>query len=744
MNEFKWEYSSVGGVVRVVLKSGEAIAHLGELDQKKWTVLSAPVNDINLDSATLALIDKDADGKIRVAEIVATADYLCKVLKNKDLILEANDVLSLDQINTDCPEGQLLYNSAKTILADLGKEASEISLADTADSIKIFSGTVLNGDGVVIPESAGDNAAAAQAITDCIASVGSVADRSGAAGIDTALLDRFYTALADYKAWVDAGKANEAVVCRFGDDSAKVIDLAARLDAKVSDFFIRCKLIAFDANSAAAVDVAAAKIAAIADRHLDECAADIAECPIAHPTADAVLPYNAINPAWKADFDAFKALVLDKEYAGAESVTEAQWQKVIADVNAVAAYCAAKKGAEVEALGIERITKLLDGKEKEDIIALIAADEALRSEAESIAQVDSLLRLKRDFFPLLKNYVVFSDFYGRHDKVKGAFEVGKLYIDERCCDLCLKVQGTGNHAEAAGLSGMFLIYCTCTSKTLGKTMNIVAVMTDGSTRNLRAGKNAIFYDNDGNDWDAVVTKVVDNPISIKQAFFAPYVKFWNFCVDKINKSASEKDAKVMSDMQASVADAKLADAPDAEKKVAAFDIAKFAGIFAAIGMAIGFIGQALVSLATGIKALSWWQLLLAVLAIMLLISGPSCFIAWTKLRKRNLGPVLNANGWAINSVVLVNILFGKTLTSVAKYPVVRGKDPFAARKTPAVVKWLIALLVAAAAGTAYWWFCCRSVEEPVIEEVVEIVEIAPEEGEAAQADAEAAESSENE
>ena len=80
---------------------------------------------------------------------------------------------------------------------------------------------------------------------------------------------------------------------------------------------------------------------------------------------------------------------------------------------------------------------------------------------------------------------------------------------------------------------------------------------------------------------------------------------------------------------------------------------------------------------------------------MLCISGPSCFIAWSKLRKRNLGPILNANGWAINSVVLINIIFGKTLTSTAKFPVIKGKDPFVI-KTPwwkKVLRWIIVLAI---------------------------------------------------
>ena len=86
-----------------------------------------------------------------------------------------------------------------------------------------------------------------------------------------------------------------------------------------------------------------------------------------------------------------------------------------------------------------------------------------------------------------------------------------------------------------------------------------------------------------------------------------------------------------------------------------------------------------------------------ILAVMIVfISGPSMFLAWQKLRKRNLGPVLNANGWAVNSVVLVNIMFGSTLTSVAKYPKLRISDPYRKKSMPCILKWLIAILVIAA------------------------------------------------
>ena len=36
-------------------------------------------------------------------------------------------------------------------------------------------------------------------------------------------------------------------------------------------------------------------------------------------------------------------------------------------------------------------------------------------------------------------------------------------------------------------------------------------------------------------------------------------------------------------------------------------------------------------------------------------------IAWLKLRKRNLGPILDANGWAVNAKARMNVPFGGAL-----------------------------------------------------------------------------------
>ena len=674
-SKYEWQYCSLGGAIRVKIGSGEDIAHLGELDQKLWTVLSCPVEGLEFDKQTLEYLDTEKDGKIMVNEVVQAAQWLTSVIKDKDSILNGDSVLQLNNIDTSTTAGKGLYNSARQILKNLGIDKDEISLADASDSKAIFAGTKLNGDGIITGLSTSDDAQK-QIITDITATVGSVEDRSGEKGVNAELIEKFYASCADWAAW-----KSSAPVMPYGERTAAAFDAYNALKDKMNDYFTRCRLVAFDTEVAKAVNVAVTDIN------------DIDSCPIAAPKAARTLDLAAINPAWQKRFDALASLT---GFSGKTEMTEADWRSVETTFNDYAAWLGAKKGAEVEPLGEVRINAILIAGEKEALLTLVERDKALAAESSSIDDVKKLMYYYRDFYRLLKNFVLFTDFYSRAPGVRAMFELGQLYIDQRCCDLCIRISDMSKHADMAAQSGIFLIYFKATSKVLGKSMDAVAVMTDGDIFDLRPGKNGIFYDLQGNNWDAVITKVVDNPVSISQAFWAPYRKAWEFCVGIINKSAADKDAKINADLQAKVqtAAATTPGAADAAKtdKQQAFDIAKFAGIFAALGMAIGYIGSAFTKIIAGIQGTPLRDQILILLGLILVISGPSCFIAWTKLRKRNLGPILNANGWAINSKVLVNILFGGKLTTVAKYPKLKLADPYD-QKTPAWKMWLPTVLI---------------------------------------------------
>lgn len=690
MASYDWQYCSLGGAIRVKIASGEDIAHLGELDQKLWTVLSCPVDGLEFDRQTLDLIDTEHDGKIMVNEVVQAAQWLTSVIKDKDLILKGDSVLSLDQINTDNENGKKLYDSTRQILRNLGLDKQEISVEDALDTKAIFTGTKFNGDGIITSVTA-DNEAQARTIADCIATIGSESDRSGESGITAELIEKFYNACAEYAQWKDQANAE---ILPFGDNTAAAYEACNAVKDKISDFFTRCRLLSFDKTVAESVNVAVTDIDSIAS------------CPIAKPAENGILPFDGINPAWKPAFDKFLALTLDFTPENKEGINEKEWNTILGKFNAYASWIGSKAGCEVESLGIERVEEILKENRKDELLALVEKDKAVKAESDSIDDVKKLMLYYRDLYRLLKNFVLFADFYSRAPGVRAMFELGQLYIDQRCCDLCIRVADMSKHADMAKLSGIFLIYFKCSSKKLGKSMDAVAVMTDGDINDLRPGKNGIFYDLQGNDYDAVITKVVDNPVSIKQAFWAPYRKAWEFCERIINKSAADKDAKINSELQGqlqNVAATAPAAAPIDKKQI--FDIAKFAGIFAALGMALGYISKAITDIAKGIASTPVDKILLMTLGLLLVISGPSCFIAWTKLRKRNLGPVLNANGWAINSKVLVNVVFGGKVTSIAKYPKLRLADPYK-QKTAAWKIWLpIVIILLLIAAFAVLYFC---------------------------------------
>lgn len=336
--------------------------------------------------------------------------------------------------------------------------------------------------------------------------------------------------------------------------------------------------------------------------------------------------------------------------------------------------------------------------------AVEAANAAALIAAQTVYKpLEKLLLLSRDFCTLLRNFVSFQDFYSKRGKAllgRGAdndapwaiFQAGTLIIDQRACNLCLRVEDMAKHNTQAPESGMFLIYCNCKQHATGKTMQIVAAMTIGDIRNLKVGKNALFYDRQGRDWEAEVIKIIDNPISIGQAFWSPYRKLGEWVSGLITKSAAEKEKKSFADMTA-----KLQTPPAAGQAAPAqpFDIARFAGIFAAIGMAIGALGTFLTSLLSEVGAIAdrgWWAIPTLIICILLAISGPSMVLAWMKLRKRNLAPLLNANGWAINADAIVNVLFGNTLTEQAQFPVLKLADPHAKiKKLSKGGKWTIAI-----------------------------------------------------
>lgn len=698
-NPGKFSFFRAGGFDQVRFDSGEDLLALDTLDQKLWVALACPTKGLALDARTLELIDADKDGRIRAPELIAAAKWAGRMLKTPDDLMKGYSELPLASINLELEEGRLLHQAAKAVLEGLGRrEATSISVADTAEAAEAFDALPFNGDGVVPPESAG-NPEVKKLVEDVLACVGGAEDKRGNPGITADRVDAFFKAVAEHAAWLDRAQGE---LLPLGDRTAPAFEALADVRAKVDDFFARGRLAAFDERAAAALNAGEKEYLALASQELHAASPAIRALPLARVSGARPLPLSAgLNPAWAGAVAALASKVVEPLLGPKSELAEAEWESVKARFATYEAWQRDKAGAAVERLGAARVRALSAAGARAPLDALLAEEKAQEPTAKSIASVEKLVRLARDLARLANNFVSFREFYER--KVPAIFQAGTLYLDQRACELCIGVEDASKHAAMAPLSRAYLAYCDCLRPATGQKMTIAAAMTAGDAENLMVGRNGIFYDRDGNDWDATITRLVDNPISIRQAFWAPYKKAVRLIEEQVAKRAASSDAAANERLTGTAAH--LAEAAETGKVDPAAPKKLDVGVVAALGVAVGGITAAVGALLQTFFGLGLWMPL-GVLGLLLLISGPSMLIAWLKLRQRNIGPLLDANGWAVNANARINLPFGASLTRVAALPKgarVDTVDPFAEVRRPWATYGALVALMAIAAG----WYLGR-------------------------------------
>ena len=700
-----WKFFRAGGFDQVNLESGADLANLDQLDQKLWVALACPTHGLEFDTRTFELIDADKDGRIRVPEVIAATKWATSLLKNPDDLVKGSPTLSLAAINDATPEGKGVLASAKQILTNLGKQnATSIGLEDTADTAKIFAATTFNGDGIVPVDSASDDATKA-VITDIMACMGIETDRSGKPGISQAKADAFFTEAQEHSGWWKQAEGDKNIL-PLGEATAAASAAVKAVKTKVDDFFARCRLAAFDNRATSALNRPEDEYLALAAKDLTVNSPEIAGFPLAQIAAGKALPLTeGVNPAWAAALATLQSSAIKPLLGDRSSLTEADWNTLNARLAPFETWSASKVGAAVEKLGVKRVREILASDAKVKIDALIAKDKALEPEANAITSVDKLIRYNRDLYRLCVNFVNFRDFYGR--KIPAIFQAGRLYLDQRSCDLCLTVEDANKHSLMAGLAGAYLAYLDCVRPATGEKLGILAIFSQGGDDNLMVGRNGIFYDRKGKDYDATITKIVSNPISLRQAFYAPYIKFVRFIEEQVTKRAAAAASAAGDNLQAAATTPATA-AATATAAAAAPAPAKpkiDVGTVAALGVAFGSIGTFTAIVfghLMGIIHGGPLIVLAALIGVILLISGPSMILAFIKLRKRNLGPILDANGWAVNSKAKINVPLGTSLTEMATLPPGSRHDKvdlYEEKKSP----WPTLIILALLAYVAFRW-----------------------------------------
>lgn len=646
---YRWKFFKAGSAYQASINSVEDIENIGMLDRKLWSTLACPTSGLFFDSKLLQILDADTDGRIRYGDVVAATQWTCSMLKDRSTLLDGADGLKISNIDDSSDEGKTLVASARTVLSNLGKsESDEVCVADFADTTKIFANSAFNADGVITELSCGGDASLEALFADILSVSAPKKDRSGRDGINADDVKNFFDGAKAQIAWLDSKSAAFSASPLGAATDGAYASFAAVKD-KIDDFFTRCDIVRFDQSAASVVNAGAERFAKILSENVGDGCGALADLPVAFVSgADSLDLSGDVNPVWRkalADFAENAA----KPVCGTTAISKANWLEIKAVFAPYSAWLGANPNAACAKIPEARLREILAQDKSSALLAALEADAAVAAEVAEIAKLEKLVRLNKSLCSLLRNFVSFQEFY--KDKTDAIFQFGKLYIDGRMCSLCIKVDDVAKHSAMAAMSYGYLLYCVCKRK--GESdLNVVAVVTAGDSDNLIVGKNGVFYDRNGRDWDATVTKIVDNPIGIAQAFFSPYKRFLKWASEQIAKRALAADQNVAAGLEKG----KIVD-----EKTKKIDI----GTVAALGVAVGGITTAFGVIVGAFVKLGVWMPL-GIIGVLLAISLPSMIIAAMKLSQRNLAPLLDGNGWAINNKANVNILFGAHLTQTPK------------------------------------------------------------------------------
>lgn len=269
----------------------------------------------------------------------------------------------------------------------------------------------------------------------------------------------------------------------------------------------------------------------------------------------------------------------------------------------------------------------------------------------ALVEEEKVLRYKLNLLEFLENYVNMRRLYKEGETAM--FQTGTLRIDAKEMHLCFHVDSEAAHSALAEKSKCCIVYLKLTRPSEKAEANVCAVATAGTVRGLYAGRNGVFYDRDGKDWEAVVTKVVEAEVSLVEAFWAPWRKLGETIASLVKKFVGDKQTAAQTKLESGAQSAQAGGAA-------------MASSVAAVGIGVGMMGAAFASILAAVSSMTPLEILIGICALVLVVSLPSVILAWFKLRQRDLGAILNASGWAINRAMRFSMKRARAFTKTAR------------------------------------------------------------------------------
>ena len=664
-------FGRYGHSYHLKIETVEALAHVVQLDEAHWIANNAPLNAIYCDNTFLQLLDADNNERITCREIKDAIRWLLSVLRDQKGITERSQVLHLGAIDTNTDLGRQIHAAACKALTSLGQpDANKITLDQVRQIKTQVSSTPISAAGVVLPE-ASEYPEIRQFIIDVIAAIGGLPHPAGAQGIGTAQLDKFIDNAAAYLNWHEQGDVpvgkEKTEIMPLGSDTASTYVTLTSLRAKLDQYFAQCEALAIDERFVQRMGWTEDELQSLDFDDPTVLEEVLKKAPLAKAKPGQPLNFEAqINPYYAETLAKFRSKVMAPVLGKATNTLSAeQWQKIKAFFAGHTNWLKSKPGAEVEPLGIDKLRKYLDTRFADAVRDLITDSTKTAFVLDNIQLIEKLILYQANIIDFANNFVSFPHLYDTNRRAM--FETGSLVIDGRWFNLAVKVDNRQQHCEVAKTSNMFVLYVQITPKPGQPTFEVAVPVTSGGKGNLCLSKRGVFYDVAGNECDAKVVHIIENPISFKEALLSPFRRLGRLLTGKIESITTAAEKKL--DAQASVAISQASPQPAASQPAAkqASGLAA-GGLLMGGGVAIAALGSAAAYITKTLSQVSWLAIVIGITGALLLVMLPMAIVAFLKLRKRDLSVMLEGSGWGINAPMRLTHHQAQFFTQRPKYP----------------------------------------------------------------------------
>ncbi|MCP4375104.1 MAG: hypothetical protein GY794_02820 [bacterium] len=621
-----------------------------KLDEAHWSAINAPLNTINCDATFLDLLDTDNNSRIICHELRDAIGWALDTLCDYSGLESANSVLRLEAINTDTSDGQRIHNAAGRMLAKLNKsDDTEISLLQIRTIKTQVESTPVSEAGILLEE-ASDDPGIRTFITDAIEATGGATHPSGKNGLGPTQLDTFIRSLEASAQWYQqcelASPNATTDIMPLSAETPAIYEIFAAVRGKIDQYFVQCQAAALDERFVQRMGWTESELETLdfddpaTLRHV------LTKAPLARARTDGTLHFDdSINPCYEQLLQQFRTQVSARILGdNGPEFSAKQWQKITDMFETHRQWVDAKPDGPIDSLGIEKVKLYLTAGYSASVRELMNNSAETAFDLDNIRLTEKLVLFQMHLLNLANNFVSFPHLYDPNRRAM--FETGTLIIDGRRFCLAIGVSDRKAHIQVAQTSSMFVLYLeVIPGATNGEPYEVAVPVTSGSMGNLCLHKRGLFIDVQGNQCDARVVEIIKNPISLTEAFVAPFIRLGRMLTGKIESLTVQAEKKLGTDTTKAVSQITTEPSRSGTPK----QNAQTGNMLMGAGVAIAALGSAMAYITKTLSDTSWLAIVIGLLIAVLVVLLPTSIVAILKLRKRDLSAILEGSGWGINA-----------------------------------------------------------------------------------------------